>query len=61
MRETVVQFAVRRILPDVRKLELEGIVFIEEFKVPLPLLSHGWIVGVKRQLGRERFREAERQ
>jgi hypothetical protein len=40
-------------------LELEGIVFVEELEVPLSLLSNGWIIGVKRQLSRERSREAE--
>ena len=61
VRQAVVQLVVSGVLAEIRILGmLKAIVLIEEFKVPLALLSDGRIIRVKGQLGRQGTRDADR-
>jgi len=50
MWQAVIQLYVRCVLPLVGVLKLEGIVFVEELKVPLSWFGDGGVIGIKGQL-----------
>jgi hypothetical protein len=48
--QTVVQFEIGGILPDIGVLKLQGVVLVEELEVPFPSLGDPGVIGIKRQL-----------
>jgi hypothetical protein len=59
VRQTIVELEVGGILPDIRVLKLQGVVFIEEFEVPFSLFGNPGVIGIKRQLSVLLLAEAE--
>ena len=58
--QAIVELVVGGVLPDVGVLKLQSIQFVEELKVPFPLLRNRGIVGIERELSEQRLRDRER-
>jgi hypothetical protein len=53
-RQTVVQFVVGGVLAEVRILELEYVIFVEELEVELAAIRDGRVVRIEGQLSQKR-------
>ena len=57
--QAVIELEIRGILPEIRVLKLESVIFIEEFEVPLPRLGDPGVIGIERQLSMQRLGDEE--
>jgi len=59
VRQAIVEFEIGGILPEIRVLKLESVIFIKELEVPLSRLRDLGVIGIEGQLSMQRLDAAE--
>ena len=59
VRKAIVELEIGGVLPHIRVLKLEGVIFIEELEVPFSSLGDPGVIGIERQLSVQLLAEAE--
>ena len=59
VRQAIVELEIGGVLPDIRVLKLQSVIFIEELEVPFSSVGDPGVIGIKRQLSVLLLAEAE--
>lgn len=59
MRQAIVQLEIGCVLPNIRVLQLESVILVEELEVPFSSVGNSGVIGIKRELRVKLRAEAE--